>query len=177
MQQKAKQLAAQQADQCGRPDPDSRRADFLVSPEEAAEFCSVPVETLMTHLRKRKIPGAFKAPGQVAGPQPAQWLLPWQSVVAIRNQDQSSKASGERLDELASVLSTLKQLMAALSNERQQVSSATSQRRQAEAQREEAVSRLSRLEAQLEAEKSRRQAAETRLSELADTKTNGDKAH
>jgi hypothetical protein len=177
MQQTGKQLSAQQSDHNGRSDYDGQHADSLVSAEEAAELCSVPLETLMGQLRAKQVPGAFKAPGQVAGPQPGHWLLPRESVDAILHQNQISNASGkEWADELTSVLSTLKQLMAALSNERRQLHSATSERRQAEAQREEARNEVSRLEAQLEAERARRQYAEKSLGDIADTPQNGGKA-
>jgi hypothetical protein len=176
MQQTGKQLSAQQLGQDSRSDYSGQQGDRLVSAEEAAELCSLPLETLMGQLRAKKVPGAFKAPGQVAGPQPAYWLLPRESVDAILSQDHISASGQEWADELTSVLTTLKQLMAALSNERRQLDSATSERRQAEAQREEARNEVSRLEAQLEAERARRQHAEKSMGEIADTPQNGGKA-
>jgi hypothetical protein len=124
---------------------------------EAARRYGVSVSVLRRKVREGEIPGAFKAPG----PQGDEWRVPVEELHSlgyrvVRNEPEYQEHSNTELRDL---MDSMNRLMSTLDAERRQLKAVDEGYRGAE-------SKVTRLKAQLVAEKERRLRAEAELATL-----------
>jgi len=141
--------------------PSEAPATDALSLEQAADRYSVSTTTLRRRLREGEIAGAYK----VAGPKGDEWRLPRGALEALgyRELEPEPPPPLAAPDEpppaqMASLMAALERLTLSLDVERRQLAAATEDR-------EDAWITAARLEAELNAERERRQELEQRLEQ------------